>query len=152
MRNIDAKAEGIGFLIAKNEGELENLRIPVGGIVKLQDSGKKLERTASGFVEYSGGGGGGSSEERLQGYYDGSAWVQTDEEKALNAQLYTKIVSAIENDKPMSVRGNVNVHGTLYRLTSIAISTIGSMVGIVFVFDTLYAFVLSSDGSVSYDG
>lgn len=56
MRNIDAKAEGIGFLIAKNEGELENLRIPVGGIVKLQDSGKMLERTANGYVEYSGGG------------------------------------------------------------------------------------------------
>ena len=59
MRNIDAKIEGIGFLIAKNEDELENLRIPVGGIVKLQDSGKMLERTANGFVEYSGGGGGG---------------------------------------------------------------------------------------------
>lgn len=59
MRNIDAKIEGIGFLIAKNEGELENLRIPVGGIVKLQDSGKMLERTANGYVEYSGGGGGG---------------------------------------------------------------------------------------------
>lgn len=59
MRNIDAKIEGIGFLIAKNEGELENLRIPVGGIVKLQDSGKMLERTANGFVEYSGGGGSG---------------------------------------------------------------------------------------------
>ena len=58
MRNIDAKIEGIGFLIAKNENELENLRIPVGGIVKLQDSGKMLERTASGYVEYSGGGGG----------------------------------------------------------------------------------------------
>lgn len=58
MRNIDAKIEGIGFLIAKNEDELENLRIPVGGIVKLQDSGKMLERTASGYVEYSGGGGG----------------------------------------------------------------------------------------------
>lgn len=58
MRNIDAKIEGIGFLIAKNEGELENLRIPVGGYVKLQDSGKMLERTASGYVEYSGGGGG----------------------------------------------------------------------------------------------
>ena len=57
MRNIDAKIEGIGFLIAKNEGELENLRIPVGGIVKLQDSGKMLERTASGYVEYLGGGG-----------------------------------------------------------------------------------------------
>ena len=57
MRNIDAKIEGIGFLIAKNEGELENLRIPVGGIVKLQDSGKRLERTANGYVEYSGGGG-----------------------------------------------------------------------------------------------
>lgn len=57
MRNIDAKIEGIGFLIAKNEGELENLRIPVGGIVKLQDSGKMLERTANGYVEYSGGGG-----------------------------------------------------------------------------------------------
>ena len=57
MRNIDAKIEGIGFLIAKNEGELENLRIPVGGYVKLQDSGKTLERTANGFVEYSGGGG-----------------------------------------------------------------------------------------------
>lgn len=59
MRNIDAKIEGIGFLIAKNEDELENLRIPIGGYVKLQDSGKMLERTASGYVEYSGGGGGG---------------------------------------------------------------------------------------------
>ena len=58
MRNIDAKIEGIGFLIAKNEGELENLRIPVGGIVKVLDSGKMLERTANGYVEYSGGGGG----------------------------------------------------------------------------------------------
>lgn len=57
MRNIDAKAEGIGFLIVKNENELENLRIPVGGIVKVLDSGLMLERTANGYVEYSGGGG-----------------------------------------------------------------------------------------------
>ena len=55
MRNIDAKIEGIGFLIAKNEGELENLRIPVGGIVKLQDSGLMLERTANGYVVFAGG-------------------------------------------------------------------------------------------------
>lgn len=141
-----------GFFIISDESKLGTINVPVGGIVKLQDSGKMLERTANGYVEYSGGGGGGSSVERLQGYYDGSAWIQTDEEKALNAQLYTKIVSAIEKDKPMSVWGNVNVHGVLYRLTSIAIATIDSMVAIVFFFDTVYGFVLLSDGSVSYDG
>lgn len=57
MRNIDAKIEGIGFLIAKNEGELENLRIPIGGIVKLQDTGKTLERTVDGWKDYEMGGG-----------------------------------------------------------------------------------------------
>lgn len=55
MRNIDAKIEGIGFLIVKNEDELENLRIPVGGIVKVLDSGLMLERTANGYVAFAGG-------------------------------------------------------------------------------------------------
>ena len=58
MRNIDAKIEGIGFLIVKNENELENLRIPVGGIVKVLDSGKMLERTANGWKDSEMGGGG----------------------------------------------------------------------------------------------
>lgn len=98
MRNIDAKVEGIGFLIVKNENELENLRIPVGGIVKLQDSGKMLERTADGWKDYemSGGSSGESNYiGQLAGYVNLNldngielTFVATDEEKKLNAELY----------------------------------------------------------------
>ena len=43
MRNIDAKIEGIGFLIAKNEGELENLRAPIGAKVIVQKREQRVE-------------------------------------------------------------------------------------------------------------
>ena len=108
MRNIDAKIEGIGFLIAKNEDELENLRIPVGGIVKLQDTGKMLERTADGWKNYEMGGGsvGGGVSEYIQGVFvigSKPTWEQTDEEKALNAELFKKIIDAYNNREPVTL-------------------------------------------------
>lgn len=138
-----------GFFIVSDESKLGTINVPIGGIVKLQDSGKMLERTASGYVEYSGGGGGGSSTERLQGYYDGSAWQQTEEEKALNAQLYTKIVSALENDQPISVWAKITMEQSSAVIISTGLVVVSAMVEMIFVFESIAFFVLISDGSVS---
>ena len=151
MRNIDAKIEGIGFLIAKNEGELENLRIPVGGIVKLQDSGKMLERTANGWKDYEMGGGssggGGNTFEKLHGYYnqDASTWVQTDEEKTLNAELYTKWSAMLANDNYfIAVSKSINSKGS-----TLTQSFLCGIVGDAVVLYTFsYTIKLSSDGSI----
>ena len=136
-----------GFFIVADESKLGTINVPIGGIVKLQDSGKMLERTANGYVEYSGGGGGGS--EKLQGYFDGSAWQQSEEEKALNAQLYAKIVSAIENDQPISVWMKVTRSGNSACLTSTAVVVSRSTVMVMFFDGGPSAAALSSDGSVS---
>ena len=61
-------------------------------------TGEALNLALQAIVETMGTGS-GSGAEKLQGYFDGSAWQQTDDEKALNAQLYAKIVSAIEKMK-----------------------------------------------------
>ena len=74
----------------------------------------------------------GSGAEKLQGYFDGSAWQQTEDEKALNAQLYTKIVSALGNDQPISVWGKMTDGSATYVLTSVAIIIAESAVGIIF--------------------
>ena len=49
-----------GFFIISDESKLGTVNVPVGGIVKLQDSGKMLERTVDGWKDYEMGGGGGS--------------------------------------------------------------------------------------------
>ena len=94
-------------------------------------TGESLNLALQAIVETMGTGS-GSGAEKLQGYFDGAAWQQTDEEKALNAQLYTKIVSALGNDQPISVWGKANVGGATYVLTSVAIIIAESAVGIIF--------------------
>ena len=94
-------------------------------------TGESLNLALQAIVETMGTGS-GSGAEKLQGYFDGAAWQQTDEEKALNAQLYTKIVSALGNDQPISVWGKANVGGGTYVLTSVAIIIAESAVGIIF--------------------
>ena len=97
-----------GFFIISDESKLGTVNVPVGGIVKLQDSGKMLERTASGWKDYEMGGGsvGGGVQEYIQGVLvTGSkpTWEQTDEEKALNAELFKKIIDAYDNRKPVTL-------------------------------------------------
>ena len=92
----------------------------------------------------------GSGAEKLQGYFDGSAWQQTEDEKALNAQLYTKIVPALGNDQPISVWGKVNVGGGTYNFTSASVGEADTMVIIISVLDgAMIGITLSSDGSIS---
>ena len=74
----------------------------------------------------------GSGAEKLQGYFDGSAWQQTEDEKALNAQLYTKIVSALGNGQPISAWVKMTDGSATYVLTSVAIIIAESAVGIIF--------------------
>ena len=101
------------------------------------------------------GTGSGSGAERLWGTFNISPGVTfnvTDEEKALNAQLYTKIVSALGNDQPISawakgVMGNFQVC-----LTSVAVVVVNSTVSLMFLVDGPLVFVLSSDGSVQIGG
>ena len=111
-------------------------------------TGEALNLALQAIVETMGTGS-GSGAEKLQGYFDGSAWQQTADEKALNAQLYTKIVSALGNDQPISVCGKVTVGSITYVLTSTAITIADSMVMMIFVLETAATFTLSSDGSVS---
>lgn len=159
MRNIDAKIEGIGFLIAKNEGELENLRIPIGGIVKLQDTGKMLERTASGWKDYEMGGGsvGGGVSEYIQGVLvSGSkpTWEQTDEEKALNAELFKKIIDAYDNREPVTLFIKTKSISQIDLLQSVMINSneVRTILNIVFILALDYFYIdiiLSESGDVS---
>ena len=115
-------------------------------------TGEALNLALQAIVETMGTGS-GSGAEKLQGYFDGSAWQQSEEEKALNAQLYTKIVTAIENGQPMSVWGKATAGSGTCVFTSITIIIEGSMVGIMFSkAEGLVTFVLSSDGSVTIGG
>ena len=114
-------------------------------------TGEALNLALQAIVETMGTGS-GSGAEKLQGYFDGSAWQQTDDEKALNAQLYTKIVSAIENDQPISVWIKAAINGATYVSTSTAVVVQESMVGIILLIGDPVGFSLSSDGSVSMEG
>lgn len=99
------------------------------------------------------GTGSGSGAEKLQGYFNGSAWQQTEEEKALNAQLYTKIVSALENGEPISVWARLASGSETYVLTSTAVLVANSMVSAIFYTGNApLGVALSSDGSVSMGG
>ena len=111
-------------------------------------TGESLNLALQAIVETMGTGS-GSGAERLQGYFDGSAWQQTEDEKALNAQLYTKIVSAIENDQPISVWAKMTMEQSPVVITSTGVVVASSMVEMIFVFESIAFFVLLSDGSVS---
>lgn len=114
-------------------------------------TGEALNLALQAIVETMGTGS-GSGAEKLQGYFDGSAWQQTEAEKALNAQLYTKIVTALENDQPISVWGKMTMSGITYNLTStaVAVAVAGSTVMALFYTNVgTFSPVLSSDGSVS---
>lgn len=112
-------------------------------------TGEALNLALQAIVETMGTGS-GSGAEKLQGYFDGSAWQQTEDEKALNAQLYTKIVSAIENGQPISVWARVASHYATYCLTSTAVAkTESTVMAIFYTGDTTLGVTLSSDGSVS---
>lgn len=114
-------------------------------------TGEALNLALQAIVETMGTGS-GSGAEKLQGYFDGSAWQQTEAEKALNAQLYTKIVSAIENDQPISVWAKMTTGGSSACLTSTGVAASSSMVMIAFLQGQLLVFALTSDGSVQIGG
>lgn len=112
-------------------------------------TGEALNLALQAIVETMGTGS-GSGAEKLQGYFDGSAWQQTEAEKALNAQLYAKIVSALENGEPISVWARVPSDYETYCLTSIAVAKAESTVMAIFnTGATSLGFALTSDGSVS---
>ena len=111
-------------------------------------TGEALNLALQAIVETMGTGS-GSGAEKLQGYFDGSAWQQTEEEKALNAQLYAKIVSALGNDQPISVWGKDVMGSSQACLTSVAVGVESSMAIIMFSIGTPLNVSLSSDGSVS---
>lgn len=116
-------------------------------------TGEALNLALQAIVETMGTGS-GSGAEKLQGYFDGTAWQQTEEEKALNAQLYTKIVSALESDSPISVWAKATVGSGTYVFTSITIIIANSMVGMMFSEggSEPLIFALTSDGSVQIGG
>lgn len=112
-------------------------------------TGEALNLALQAIVETMGTGS-GSGAEKLQGYFDGSAWQQTDDEKALNAQLYTKIVSAIENVQPISVWGKINADGATFNFTSASVGEVETIITIASVLEgAMMCITLSSDGSVS---
>ena len=110
-------------------------------------TGEALNLALQAIVETMGTGS-GSGAERLQGYFDGSAWQQTEAEKALNAQLYAKIVSALENNQPISVWGKGVMGSSQLCLTSVAVGVESSMAIIMFSGEQPLIFALTSDGSV----
>lgn len=114
-------------------------------------TGEALNLALQAIVETMGTGS-GSGAEKLQGYFDGSAWQQTEAEKALNAQLYTKIVSALENDQPISVWAKGSMSGNPQCFTSLTVVAVSSTVRLMFLVAELSVFVLSSDGSVQIGG
>lgn len=114
-------------------------------------TGEALNLALQAIVETMGTGS-GSGAEKLQGYFDGSAWQQTEAEKALNAQLYTKIVSALENDQPISVWAKGSTSGNPVCFTSLTVIAVSSTVRLMFLVADLSVFVLSSDGSVQIGG
>lgn len=114
-------------------------------------TGEALNLALQAIVETMGTGS-GSGAEKLQGYFDGSAWQQTEDEKALNAQLYTKIVSALGDDQPISVWAKMTMEGSSAHLTSTGVGASSSMVMIAFLKGQPLAFVLTSDGSVTIGG
>lgn len=115
-------------------------------------TGEALNLALQAIVETMGTGS-GSGAEKLQGYFDGSAWQQTEDEKALNAQLYTKIVSALGNDQPISVWARVASDFGNYCLTSTAVAKAESTVMAIFYTGSApLGVTLSSDGSVQIGG
>ena len=97
-------------------------------------TGESLNLALQAIVETMGTGS-GSGAERLWGTFNISSGVTfnvTNEEKALNAQLYTKIVSALENNQPISVWVKMTDGSATYVLTSVAIIIAESAVGIIF--------------------
>lgn len=112
-------------------------------------TGEALNLALQAIVETMGTGS-GSGAEKLQGYFDGSAWVQTDEEKALNAQLYTKITTALANDQPISVWGVFNQGATKFNLVSVAIASAAEYTAIMFyVSSSVVETSITADGSVT---
>ena len=117
-------------------------------------TGESLNLALQAIVETMGTGS-GSGAERLWGTFNISPGVTfnvTDEEKALNAQLYTKIVSALENNQPISVWAKGVMENSQVCLTSVAVVVVNSTVSLAFLVDSLLVFVLSSDGSVQIGG
>lgn len=112
-------------------------------------TGEALNLALQAIVEAMGTGS-GSGAERLQGYFDGTAWAQTDEEKALNAQLYTKITTAIANDQPISVWGVFNQGATKFNLVSVAIASAAEYTAIMFYLgSSVVETAITADGSVT---
>ena len=117
-------------------------------------TGESLNLALQAIVETMGTGS-GSGAERLWGTFNISPGVTfnvTDEEKALNAQLYTKIVSAFGNNQPISVWAKGVMGNSQACLTSVAVEVDSSTVSLMFLAADLLPVVLSSDGSVQIGG
>lgn len=117
-------------------------------------TGESLNLALQAIVETMGTGS-GSGAERLWGTFNISPGVTfnvTDEEKALNAQLYTKIVSALGNNQPISVWAKGVMGNSQACLTSVAVEVDSSTVSLMFLAADLLPVVLSSDGSVQIGG
>ena len=117
-------------------------------------TGESLNLALQAIVETMGTGS-GSGAERLWGTFNispGATFNVTDEEKALNAQLYTKIVSALGNNQPISVWAKGVMGNSQACLTSVAVEVDSSTVSLMFLAADLLPVVLSSDGSVQIGG
>ena len=148
-----------GFFIVSDESKLGTINVPIGGYVKLQDTGKILERTADGWKDYEMGGGsvGGGVSEYIQGVLvTGSkpTWEQTDEEKALNAELFKKIIDAYDNREPVTLFIQTESLSQIDLLQSVWINSNEprTILNIVFILALDYSYIgirLSISGDVS---
>lgn len=112
-------------------------------------TGEALNLALQAIVETMGTGS-GSGAEKLQGYFDGSAWQQTEEEKALNAELYTKITNALANDEPISVWGIMKATSIIYNITSATVASIEGQVMVLFLLDgSPIGIGINTDGSIT---
>ena len=110
-------------------------------------TGEALNLALQAIVETMGTGGGGNTFEKLHGYYDigTSAWVQTDEEKALNAELYTKWSAMLANDNYfIAVSKSINSKGSTLTQSFLC----GILDDAVVLYMYSYTIKLSSDGSI----
>lgn len=111
-------------------------------------TGEALNLALQAIVETMGTGS-GSGAERLQGYFDGSAWQQSEEEKLLNAQLYAKWSATIANDENVVALLKVVADGNTLFAQSFACVNMGGMIMFYFFVGDFVPVSLSSDGSVA---
>lgn len=113
-------------------------------------TGEALNLALQAIVETMGTGS-GSGAERLWGTLDMNslAFNVTDEEKSLNAQLYTKWSAMIANDENVVALLKVVSESDKMLCQSMLCATINGMIMFYFFLGELIPVTLSSDGSVA---